>query len=61
MKFIVNSRCVGCGLCAGTCPEIFQLNSAGAAEAVAEEVSNPLEDAALAAMDACPVGAIEQA
>lgn len=59
MQFFVNDQCIGCGMCEGTCPEIFHITDAGVAEAVNEEVDSALEDTALAAQDGCPVDAIE--
>jgi len=59
MKFHVNSSCIGCGLCASTCPAVFHLTDAGTAEAEAGKVSADLEKSALEAKENCPVAAIE--
>jgi len=61
MKYVVNGGCVGCGLCAGTCPEVFSMTDAGVAKAIESEVPEAVLDSAAAAMDGCPVGAIEEA
>ena len=26
MKYKVNDTCIACGMCAGTCPEVFRMN-----------------------------------
>ena len=38
MKYRVNKECIGCGLCAGTCPEVFSMSDDGAAVAIEAEV-----------------------
>lgn len=60
MKFNVNENCIGCGLCVGTCPEIFSMTDDGVAVASSHEVDAELEDSATDAMNGCPVQAIEQ-
>ena len=44
MKATVNEECIGCGLCEGTCPDVFSISDDGVA--VAEAADN------------CPVSAI---
>ena len=61
MKYVVNDRCIGCGLCEGTCPEVFSMTDAGVAKAIEEDVPVESESAAAEAKDGCPVGAIEEA
>ena len=61
MKYFVNDSCIGCGLCAGTCPEVFSMSDVGVAVAIEEEVLESALDSAEEAMDGCPVGAIEEA
>jgi ferredoxin len=61
MKYHVNGNCIGCGLCAGTCPEVFSINDSGVAEAIEAEVAAAQEASAREAMDGCPVSAIEEA
>ncbi len=52
--------CISCGLCAGTCPEVFRLTDDGPAEAYAD----PTPENSAAAKEAeenCPVSAIKTA
>ena len=60
MKFKVNETCIGCGLCEGTCPAVFHMTDAGQAEAIPDAVPAEEEANAVAAMEGCPVGAIEK-
>ena len=49
-------RCVGCGLCCATAPEVFRMNG-GTAEAYAEAPPAARADVD-EAVDSCPVAAI---
>ena len=49
--------CIGCGLCADTCPEVFRMDENGLAEAYGEVTQDNLA-AAKDARDACPVSVI---
>lgn len=57
MKVKVNTDCIGCGMCADICPQVFQIGSDGMSSAV----GNPDEccDAVAEAASVCPVNAIE--
>ena len=61
MKYVVNEGCIGCGLCAGTCPGVFSMNDEGFAVAIDSDVPEESLDTASEAQDNCPVGAIEEA
>lgn len=61
MKYFVNDNCIGCGLCASICPEVFEMTDEGVAKASEMDVDTAQEASAQEAMDGCPVGAIEEA
>ena len=61
MKYFVNDGCIGCGLCEGTCPEVFSMSDAGVAVAIDGEVPENCLETAAEAKDGCPVSAIEEA
>lgn len=61
MKYLVNENCIGCGLCEGTCPEVFHMTDAGVAEAIGTDVPDEAFAAAEQAKESCPVSAIEEA
>lgn len=50
--------CIGCGLCPSTCPEVFEMNEDGKAEAIKSSIPDDAIDSARDAKDGCPVSAI---
>ncbi|WP_077391464.1 ferredoxin [Mobilibacterium timonense] len=57
--YVDQDVCIGCGLCASTCPEVFEMNDEGKAEAVAD-TTNENRDGVLEAIENCPVSAIRE-
>ena len=56
MNATVNENCIGCGLCAGTCPEVFHMGDDGVAHG--SGIPEGQLEAAQEAQDGCPVSAI---
>jgi ferredoxin len=60
MRAIVDQDlCIGCGLCADLCPEVFELDDDDKAQAIADEVPEEAEEACRDAVEQCPVEAIK--
>ena len=58
MKAVVDKdACIGCGLCADTCSEVFEMAD-NVATVKVETVPAAVEDSCKEAADACPVDAI---
>ncbi|MGA2506456.1 MAG: ferredoxin [Chitinispirillaceae bacterium] len=55
---IDNKKCIGCGLCAGICPEVFAMTRDGKACVVAETVPDGAEDFCAQTVELCPMEAI---
>lgn len=49
--------CIGCGVCAGVCPEVFAMDGEGLAFVEQQPTADTI-DAAKQAAESCPVGAI---
>ncbi len=59
MKITVNQEaCIGCGACAATAEDLFELNEDGLSQAKVETVPEDKVEAATEAMECCPTGAI---
>lgn len=56
--FVDKETCIGCGLCAGICPEIFEMDDDGKAKASENEIADNLVESAKDAEMQCPVSAI---
>ncbi len=58
MKAKVDAEtCIGCGMCEGTCPEVFEMDGE-LAVVKADPVPPAAEETCQAAADDCPVDAI---
>jgi len=55
---IDRSGCIGCGLCADTCPEVFAMADDGIAEVIAQTVPVNAQESAAEAAEGCPVSVI---
>ncbi len=60
MKYFVNDGCIGCGLCAGTCPDVFSMSDDGVAVTIDMDVPEDFLETAAEAKDNCPASAIEE-
>ncbi|MBR0384219.1 MAG: ferredoxin [Eubacteriaceae bacterium] len=58
MRYTVDNQCVGCGLCARLCPEVFYMGEDGFARAIPQDVPQSALSDADAAYDDCPMEAI---
>lgn len=52
------SKCIGCGQCVATCPQVFRLGKDDLSEAYRNPIPSESEDTAQEAADGCPVEAI---
>jgi ferredoxin len=50
--------CIGCGVCADICEEVFQMADDGLAEVIVDEIPAGLEADAQEARDNCPTEVI---
>lgn len=58
MNAKVNEGCIACGMCVSLCPEVFQFNDDGVAEAYAD-ITQETAEAAKDARNSCPVSVID--
>lgn len=59
MKASVNrEECIGCGLCASICPEVFEMDGENLSAVIADPVPASVESKAQEAADSCPVSVI---
>jgi len=50
--------CIGCGVCADTCPAVFQMADDGLAEVITETIPAGEQESAAEAAEGCPVSVI---
>ena len=60
MYKINKKKCIGCGMCASLCPDVFELEEDGKSSIKKEADLNAHEECIKEAIESCPVGAIEK-
>lgn len=55
--FVDPDLCTACGLCADTCPDVFEMGD-DVAEVIADPVPDDQKDCVIEAEESCPVEAI---
>jgi len=59
MQPVINEeQCIGCGACAGTCPEVFRLKPEGKAEVINGVNYDDYKEKIQTAVSSCPTQAI---
>jgi ferredoxin len=56
---VSQDRCVSCGLCVSTCPDVYFWNDDDKAEAIDGPIPDSQEECAEAAAQGCPTEAVE--
>lgn len=56
---VLEKACIQCGLCAGLCPEVFELNSGEPARVTVDPNPDAQKIGVQEAADSCPVAAIQ--
>ncbi len=51
--------CIGCGVCAATCPEVFEMDDENLSAVIVDEIPPQAEQSAIDAQESCPVSVIE--
>ncbi len=54
---VIEDRCISCGYCASTCPEVFEIEDISSVKENAE--LNKYKEEIETAAEGCPTGAIE--
>ena len=57
--FVDKDTCIGCGLCVGICPEIFEMDVDGKAQALDKKITDGFMESAKDAEMQCPTSAIK--